>query len=105
MALDGIILSKIREDIEEYLPIRINRVLELSKNVIVFNIHGNNTRSNLIMSFHSVYNHISISNKSYSSYNEPNNFVMVLRKYIQNGFIYKIEQFSYDRYLLMKIRG
>ena len=105
MALDGIILSKIREDIEEYLPIRINRVLELSKNVIVFNIHGNNTRSNLIMSFHSVYNHISISNKSYSSYNEPNNFVMVLRKYIQNGFIYKIEQFSYDRYLLMHIRN
>ena len=105
MALDGILLSKIKEDIESYLPIRINRIIQLSKDEIVFNIHGNNTRTNLVMSFHSIYNHISLSNKNYTSYNEPNNFVMILRKYLQNGFIYKIEQFSYDRYFLMHIRN
>lgn len=105
MALDGIILSKIKEDLDKNLPIRINRISELSKTEIIFNVHANNIRTNLVISLHSVYNHISLSNLNYTSYNEPNNFVMVLRKYIQNGIIYKIEQFEFDRYLLLHIRN
>lgn len=105
MALDGITLYKVAQDLENYLPIRINRIAETSKTQIVFNVHANRIRENLVMSFHSNYNHICLSQRNYNTYSDPSTFVMVLRKYILNGIIYKIEQFSYDRYLLMHIRA
>ena len=105
MALDGITLYKVREDLEKYLPIRINRIAETSKTQIVFNVHANRIRENLVMSFHSNYNHIRLSDRNYNTYADPSTFVMVLRKYILNGIIHKIEQFNYDRYLLMHIRA
>lgn len=105
MALDGIILSKLKQDLDRYLPIRINRISHSSKTEVVFNVHANSKRTNLVMSLHSNYNHICLSDKNYSTYNDPSTFVMVLRKYLLNGIIYKIEQFDYDRFLLMHIRA
>jgi len=105
MAIDGIILSKVKQDLDSYLPIRINRISETSKTEIVFNIHANSKRTNLLMSFHSVFNHICLSNRDFSNYSDPSTFVMVLRKYLLNGIIYKIDQNDYDRYLLMHIRA
>ena len=105
MALDGITLYKVKEDLTNYLPIRINRISETSKTEIVFNVHAKEKRTNLIMSLHSNYNHICLSAKNYTTYNEPSTFVMVLRKHILNGIIYKIEQRDYDRYLLLHIRA
>ncbi|MBQ2657171.1 MAG: NFACT family protein [Erysipelotrichaceae bacterium] len=105
MALDGIILSKIREDLETYLPIRINRISQTSSTEVVFNVHADNVRTSLVISLHSNYNHICLSNKNYTTYNDPSTFVMVLRKYLLNGIIYRIEQFGYDRYLLLHVRA
>ena len=105
MALDGITLSKVKEDLDQHLPIRINRISQTSPTEIVFNIHTNNVRTNLVMSFHSNYNHICLSDRNYTTYNDPSTFVMVLRKHIINGVIYNIEQFDYDRYLLMHVRA
>jgi len=105
MAIDGIILSKVKQNLDSYLPIRINRISETSKTEIVFNIHANGKRTNLLMSFHSVFNHICFSNRDFSNYSDPSTFVMVLRKYLLNGIIYQIDQTDYDRYLLMHIRA
>ena len=105
MALDGIILAKVKQDLDSYLPIRINRIANTSKTELVFNVHANNKRTNLVMSLHSNYNHICLSDRNYNTFNEPSTFVMVLRKYILNGIIYKIEQFDYDRYLLLHIHA
>lgn len=105
MALDGIILAKVKQDLDSYLPIRINRIANTSKTELVFNVHANNKRTNLVMSLHSNYNHICLSDRNYNTFNEPSTFVMVLRKYLLNGIIYKIEQFDYDRYLLLHIHA
>ena len=105
MALDGITLYKVKEDLERYLPIRINRIAETGKTQIVFNVHADRIRQNLVMSFHSNYNHICLSEKAYNTYADPSTFIMVLRKYILNGIIYQIDQNNYDRYLLMHIRA
>lgn len=105
MALDGIILSKVKVDLDKYLPIRINRISETSKTEIVFNVHANQIRTNLVMSLHSNYNHICLSERNYTTYNDASTFAMVLRKYILNGIIYRIDQTEYDRYLLIHIRA
>lgn len=105
MALDGIILSKIREELVTSLPIRINKIQEVSANEFVFNVHGNNTRKNLIISTHSVYNRIHFTDKDYKLVDTPSSFVMALRKRIINGIIYEINQVNYDRYLELKIKA
>ncbi len=105
MAIDGIILNKVKEDLSSHLPIRINKINSTSDTEVIFNVHSNNIRTNLVISLHSIYNHISLSNKIYSDFEEPSTFVMVLRKHITNGIITKIEQFNYDRYLLLHIRA
>ena len=105
MALDGITLYKVKENLDTYLPIRINRISETSKTELIFNVHASGVRTNLVMSFHSNYNHICLSDKNYTTFNDPSTFVMVLRKHILNGIIYQIEQNDYDRYLLMHIRA
>ncbi|MBQ2582706.1 MAG: NFACT family protein, partial [Erysipelotrichaceae bacterium] len=105
MAMDGITLYKVREDLERHLPIRINRISETGKTQIVFNVHAGEIRTNLVMSFHSNYNHLCLSQRSFSSYSDPSTFIMVLRKYLLNGIIWKIEQNDYDRYLLMHVRA
>ena len=81
MALDGIILNKVKNDLEEHLPIRINKINNTSDTEVIFNVHANKVRTNLVISLHSIYNHISFSEKEYSDYEEPSTFVMVLRKY------------------------
>lgn len=105
MALDGIILSKVKDDLITKLPIKINRIAKTSNTEIVFNVLAGGSRTNLMMSFHSVYNHICLSNRNYTTYNDPSTFVMVLRKHILNGYIYQIEQNDYDRYLLLHIKA
>lgn len=105
MAVDGIILSKVKDNLIEHLPIRINKISQSSKNELIFNVHANNLRSNLVMSFHSNDNHISFSKMPYTDFEEPSTFVMVLRKYIINGIITSIDQIDYDRYLLLHIKA
>ena len=105
MALDGIILYKVNEELNSRLPIRINRITQVSQNEIVFNIHSNKQRSNLIVSCHSLYNRIHLTNREYTGYDTPTGFIMLLRKHILNGVIHKIEQFDYDRYLVLHIKA
>ena len=105
MAIDGIILSKVKDDLCLHLPIRINKINSTSNTEVVFNVHADKIRTSLVISLHSVYNHISLSNENYSDYEEPSTFVMVLRKHITNGIITSIVQNEYDRYLLLNIRA
>ena len=105
MALDGIVLSAIANELRTHLPIRINRISEASSSELVFNVHTNGVRTNLIISTHAQFNRISLSEKNYSSYDNPSGFVMLLRKYLLNGVINEIIQNDYDRYLLLKINA
>lgn len=105
MSLDGILLNKISNKINDNLPMHINKISSFSNTELCLNVHSNNKRTNLIISMHPEDCHIRLSEKTYNDFIEPNPFIMVLRKYLTNGIIYKIEQFSYDRYLHLYIKN
>lgn len=105
MALDGIILNKVKEDLCVHLPMRINKINSTSNTEVIFNVHADRMRTNLVISLHSVYNHISLSDENYTNFEEPSTFVMVLRKHLTNGIITSISQYNYDRYLLLEVRA
>ncbi|MBQ9823688.1 MAG: NFACT family protein [Solobacterium sp.] len=104
MALDGILLSKIIPEIQKGLPLRIQKIWDISSTEILFQTHGPLGKKQLLISCHSVYNRLLFTDRSYPTPNEPGNFVMLLRKYLEGGFIEEIEQAELDRWCLMKIR-
>ena len=105
MAIDGIILNKVKNDLIKHLPIRINKISQSSASELVFNVHAHNSRTNLVISLHPSNSHICFSDKNYSDYLDPSTFVMVLRKYLINGIIISVEQIELDRYLIFHIKA
>ena len=105
MALDGIILSKINTELNALLPFRIVKINNVSDSELLFQLKSTQGRHQLFISNHSQFNHIKLTEHRYPIPQVPSNFVMLLRKYLENGLITKIEQEDYDRYLRFEIHG
>lgn len=104
MALDGILLSKIIPQIRAALPLRIQKIQDVSATELLFHTHGSQGKKQLLISCHSVYNRLMFTRRSYAAPYQPGNFVMVLRKYIEGGMITSIEQAELDRWCRMDIQ-
>ncbi len=104
MALDGIILHKIVKEIKKSLPARIQKIYEISGTEVLFQIHGKNSKQQLLISCHSVYNRLLFTKRSYPTPTEPSNFIMVLRKYLEGAMIEDIVQGGLDRWCCMSIK-
>lgn len=103
MALDGLLLYKIQGKIKEILPAKINKIYMISNTEIFFQLRSQGKKQNLLISCHSIYNRINITEKEYPTPEEPNNFVMFLRKHLDGATIFQVEQTDFDRYLTFSI--
>ena len=104
MALDGILLHKIIPELAGSLPMRIQKIYQVSTTEVLFQVHTNNGKKQLLISTHSEYNRLLFTTRSYPTPKEPGNFVMLLRKYLEGGIIEEITQAGLDRWCTMKIR-
>ena len=103
MALDGLLLYQINEEIKQYLPAKINKIQQISDTEILFNCRSRSQGFKCMISCHSQYNRINLTNETYTAPDIPNNFIMVLRKHLDGGIIQTCEQIGLDRILHMKI--
>lgn len=104
MALDGILLHKIVPELQTSLPMRIQKIYQISNTEVLFQVHGNHGKQQLLISTHSEYNRLLFTKKSYPTPKEPGNFVMVLRKYLEGSLIESIEQAGLDRWCTFEIK-
>ena len=104
MALDGILLHKIIPELASSLPMRIQKIYQVSTTEVLFQVHTNNGKKQLLISTHSEYNRLLFTTRNYPTPKEPGNFVMLLRKYLEGGIIEEITQAGLDRWCTMKIR-
>ncbi len=103
MALDGLMLNNVIKDLNTYLPMRINKIYGINKTEMLFHMRANKQRKLLLISTEATSNRIHFSSRDYTNENEPNNFVMLLRKHLINGVISEIVQKDYDRYIKIKV--
>ena len=103
MALDGILLGKIVPMISDELPLRIQKIWDISSNEILFQVHGRSGKQQLLVSCHSVYNRMLLTKRSYPTPAEPGNFVMLLRKYLEGAVLETLEQPDYDRWCVFTV--
>lgn len=104
MALDGILLHKIVPELQKSLPMRIQKIYQISNTEVLFQVHGNQGKQQLLISTHSEYNRLLLTQRNYPTPKEPGNFVMVLRKYLEGSIIESIEQAGLDRWLTFNIK-
>ncbi|MBR2761967.1 MAG: NFACT family protein [Solobacterium sp.] len=104
MALDGILLCKLIPEIRKSFPARIQKIYQISPTEILFQIHGTQGKQQLLISCHSRYNRILITKRSYPTPDEPGNFVMLLRKYLEGAMMIEITQAELDRWCTIEVR-
>lgn len=103
MALDGILLAKIIPGIQASLPCRVQKIYQISSQEILFQIHGRKGKQQLLISCHSEYNRMLLTERSYPTPSEPGNFVMVLRKYMEGAMLVSLQQADLDRWCVFEV--
>lgn len=96
MSFDGLFLHASKQIIADFLPAKINKIQGVSESDVLFHLRGERSEK-LLISLHSQYNRIHFTHKSYTTFDFPSNFIMVLRKHIDGGILESIEQIGLDR--------
>lgn len=105
MALDGLLLHKLSTELQELVPMKINKCSQVSEQEVLFQIRSHNHNYKLMISTHSQYNRINLTEEDYQSPLNVSSFAMILRKYIEGGHIIKITQLGLDRLLDLEIKA
>ena len=102
MAFDGIFLKQIVRQLQVLDGSHINKIYQISDTEILFSLYAQK-KYQLMVSCHSSYNRIHITERDYPTRNTPSNFIMLMRKYLEGGTITSIEQAGLDRYLVINV--
>ena len=104
MAFDGFVMSNLAHELENCLVGgRINKIYQPEKDEIHLLIKNQKRAWRLLLSASASLPLIYLTEKSKSNPMTAPNFCMLLRKYIQNGKILKIEQPGMERILILHI--
>ncbi len=104
MSFDGNIVRHLTKEFNQtILTGRINKIYQLSKYDLLFNINSKAGKQQLIISSSPNYARIHFSEMKYEKPNHPPTFCMFLRKQIEGGIIQKITQKENDRVITFEI--
>lgn len=102
MALDGIFINKLIDELKVIEGSKINKIYQLGNDEFLLNLKGNEN-SKLLISTNSSNYRIHLTKKTYNTPKEPSSFVMFLRKHLEGGIIKEISQISLDRIVVITI--
>lgn len=102
MAVDGIMLNSLVEELKPIFPAKLNKIQQLSKDELLLTVH-HKRKYKLFISCHSKYNRFNLTEINYKAIDFPSNFLMVLRKYIDGAIINNVSQIGLDRIVRFEI--
>lgn len=105
MALDGLLLHQVQKELQSFLPAKLTKLQQISDTELLFTIRTPKGTRRLMISLHSVYNRINLTQESYTTMEAPGNFLMLLRKQIDGGILRSLNQVGLDRILHMVIEA
>ena len=65
MALDGLLLHALCRQFQEILPCKINKIHQISNTELLFHLRTQREKKNLLISCHSQYNRINLTDRAY----------------------------------------
>lgn len=104
MALDGILLYSLQKELEDLLlDGKVDKIHQPEKDEIHLLIRNRKKNFRLLLSAHSNYPRVHLSEIQKTNPQKAPDFCMLLRKTLQNGRIRKIEQPYFDRVIKITI--
>ncbi len=106
MALDGIVLSNIIEELRTTLiDGRIDKIYQIEKDEILLTIRNNASAYKLLLTANSNYPRLHLSTLSKNTVQQPPMFCMMLRKHLASGKIISITQPNFERIVEIHIEA
>ena len=106
MALDGIFLSRIKDELSSVaLGMRVDKVQQPSKDTVVLSLRGKNGAYRLLICVRADSPRIHFTSHSVENPASPPMFCMLLRKYLTSAKIVGIRQKELDRILFIDFDG
>lgn len=100
MSFDGFFLHHMTAELKTNLEGgRIQKINQPFEQEIVLNIRSNRQSHKLLLSAHSVFGRVQLTQSDFTNPKVPNTFTMILRKYLQGAIIEEIRQLDNDRIL------
>ena len=104
MSFDGFFLHHMTEELSlELLGGRIQKINQPFEQELVLQIRSNRKSHKLLLSAHSVFGRVQLTETTFENPAVPNTFIMVMRKYLQGAVIEAIQQVENDRILEISV--
>ena len=104
MSFDGFFLHHMTEELRrELLGGRIQKINQPFEQELVLQIRSNRQNHKLLLSAHSVFGRVQLTETTFENPAVPNTFIMVMRKYLQGAVIEAIQQVENDRILEISV--
>lgn len=100
MSFDGFFLHHMTAELRQHLlGGRIQKINQPFEQELVLGIRSNRNNYKLLLSAHSVFGRVQLTDTEFANPKVPNTFTMILRKYLQGAVIEEIRQLDNDRIL------
>lgn len=100
MSFDGFFLHHLTNELQEQIEKgRIQKVNQPFDHELVLTIRNNRRNYKLLLSAHPVFGRIQTTEANFQNPQNPNTFIMIMRKYLQGAVIETIQQIENDRIL------
>ena len=104
MSFDGFFLHHMTEELRhELVGGRIQKLNQPFEQELVLQIRSNRKSHKLLLSAHSVFGRVQLTETTFENPAIPNTFIMVMRKYLQGAVIEAIQQVENDRILEISV--
>ena len=104
MSFDGFFLHHMTEELRrELLGGRIQKINQPFEQELGLQIRSNRKSHKLLLSAHSVFGRVQLTDTTFENPAVPNTFIMVMRKYLQGAVIEAIQQVENDRILEISV--
>ena len=104
MSFDGFFLHHMTEELRrELVGGRIQKINQPFEQELVLQIRSNRQSHKLLLSAHSVFGRVQLTDTTFENPAVPNTFIMVMRKYLQGAVIEAIQQAENDRILEISV--
>jgi Predicted RNA-binding protein homologous to eukaryotic snRNP len=103
MSFDGIFLHHMTAELQPLVGGRIQKINQPFDQELVLAVRSAGKSHKLLLSAHPVFGRVQLTKTDFQNPQNPNNFVMILRKYLAGAFIEQIEQVGNDRQIIFHI--
>src|SRR5699024_2124081 len=106
MPFDGIVTYAITNELQTSLiGGRINKIYQPTDTELVLTIRNHRENHTLLLSIHSTYSPMHLTEDSYSNPKEPPMFCMVLKKHLTGAIIEEIDQNDLERIITIQCKA